>query len=130
MAKRRKPPTSLAVNCAVFKAHRCLHDKIHKFSIMLLCFSSVGWLFFPDVGIIWAFAISLSLLEIVLKSLFQPRIVQTVNAYKLHGPYRGASMRGMYYDMPKLYIAETGSYGTNGRPILGLYAGEDIDRKR
>ena len=129
MAKRRKPPTPLAVHFAVFKANRWLHDKIHKFSIMLFFLSSAGRFIFPHVPTIWAIAISLSLLEVVIKSMFQPRIIQTVDAYKRHGPYIGASGT-KNYDMPKLYIAETGSYGTNGRPILGLYAGEDIDYRR
>ena len=128
MAKRRKPPTSLAVHFAVFKAHRWLHDKINKFSIMLFWLSFVGWFVFPHVRTIWAIAMSLSLLEIVLKWQFQPRIIRTVDA-KRHGPYIGASGT-TNFDMPKLYIAETGSYGTNGRPILGLYAGEDIDYRR
>ena len=128
MAKRGKPPTSLAVHFAVFKAHRWLHDKINKFSIMLFWLSFVGWFVFPHVRTIWAIAMSLSLLEIVLKWQFQPRIIQTVDA-KRHGPYIGGSGTTKF-DMPKLYIAETGSYGTNGRPILGLYAGEDIDYRR
>ena len=51
---------------------------------------------------------------------------------KKPGPYRGHRKQGTYFDMPgpKLYIAEIGSYGKNGRPILGLYAGEGIESGR
>ena len=98
-AQWHSPP--LAGHFAVLKAHGLLHDKIHKFSITLLCLCSVGWFFFTHIGIIQDCAGPLSLLELVLKLLFQPRKIQIVNAYKQHGPYRGEIKQGMFFDMPK-----------------------------
>ena len=130
MAKRRRPTTPLAVRLAVFKAHRWLHHAIHKCCIILMFLGLVAWFFFPHLASVWVVSIAMSLLVCVVKSRFQPRIVQMVNAFKNHGPYRGHGWQGRNYDMPKLYIAETGIDGKDGRPILGLNAREDIPSGR
>ena len=94
-----------------------------------MCLGLAGWFSFPPLASVWVFSIALSPLVYVLNSRFQPRIVQEVNAVK-QGPYIGHCRQDKHFGMPKLYIAETGSYGRDGRPILGLYAGEDIQSGR
>ena len=129
MPRRRRPTTPLAVRLAVFKAHRWLHHTIEKCCIIVVGLGLAGCFSVPHLASVWVFSIALSSLVWVLKKRFQPRIVQEVNTV-VHGPYIGDRRMHKQIDKPKLYIAETGSYGRDGRPILGLYAGEDIQSGR
>jgi hypothetical protein len=112
-----------------FKANRWLHEQIKDFSLFVLCIGVFGLLAIPDYVYIWFSAIWSSLAVLLLKVLLQPRCVWNIAAVRNQGPYQGHKGNRYLY-LPSVYIAETGYTGNDGRPILGLYAGEFIRKNR
>ena len=69
------------------------------------------------------------LATICIKVMLQPKIVQIVESQKMHGIFKG-ERSAKFFELPQLYVAETGYTEDDGRPILGLYAGEKIEKGR
>ncbi len=104
--------------CRTLCAHRWLHDKIHHFQVKL-CLGLVRWFFKASSSS--CNCVGLCNEPIRIRShIVCPRQdghhIQRNPVHIIRGHREQA--QGKYFDMPgpKLYIAEIGSYGKNGRP--------------
>ena len=122
----------------VFKAQRFLHNRIKQTSlslglvslVLLLSWYSIfheTWTWFPAIMSLvlstctFLFSAMLGIEHKIV--MIVPRMERFHNdRHSFNGHFQNIPGRGF----PSVYVAETGSRDEFNRPILGLYAGEDI----